>query len=444
MPITNYEAALISVMSSHRATKYISCLQGNTLSKHHERAQYLEKQGWITLPTSEELTINEQGYFGVAYYRENDDETIEVAFGHRGTCFGFDADGIGNILADIEIAQQKSPKILSSAIKYILDSLNNLSKNMGREISRITNTGFSLGGYIASAVTAKVHKNCNQDTSNKYYAISFDGPGIGPIVLDMDTVDLARLTPHIANYLATPNLVNTCNKQIGLIRGIAKVFNKHPKSNVEFKIEFSNLGFAPIKNLPTEHSIDDFSRQLEKYKDQKNRTSSCNTAMAELMTTANSHNLEAVIKYMESNNNKVTCCNVEQWPAATNLFIYGKDPLAFQQFYAINTGNWLGNIVLNTAGIVLQTAKATIASTLWEITKYSNNEGEWLGIIGIEHKRSNNVIYPVIQSVSTAQLITQRNDNIFNSNDRNNAAIVHESKIEQISSNQQPATPGLR
>ena len=406
MPITTYECLLISIMSLHRASNYLDALKDDAKITHERREKYLRDYGWKQLITSEEHNITAHGYFGVAYYRINSNGTAEVAFGHRGTCFGLSDEGKGNVLADIEIAQQKQPKILTQAAYLYVDKiLPNPTNGSGWEIegipiTHITHTGFSLGAYIAGACTARF--------STKYvYATTFDGPGISPIVAEANRAQVAR---RITNYVATPNLVNTCNIQVGQVHEMQGIFALHPKESVKFETIFTNLVFAPSPLSSSKRSRSNFNQRVKETQDNQHRVKSLNIAQAELTTTHNSHSLESIISHVERNNEILRTRAVQQWPSANNTFIYGPEPTVPDKFYGFKTNNWAGAF-FNALSIAVQTCKTALVSMLWELTKHYNADGELVGVIGIKHNRSNKIEY--LPTAPSAQLMVIRSDSLF-------------------------------
>ena len=90
-----------------------------------------------------------------------------------------------------------------------------LKDNHGwNEKIKIIHTGFSLGGFIAAAC---VLENFN---ANNIYAVTFDSPGYDFLVVPK--ININQKEKYIVNYVAYPNLVNTCQKHIGKIIQIFK------------------------------------------------------------------------------------------------------------------------------------------------------------------------------------------------------------------------------
>ncbi len=212
----DYHYALCCSMASNREDRFLKSL-GDKKESHLIRELTLECFGWEPLKTSKEFNIGEeQGYFGVAYYKlSKKTKSCEFIIAHRGTCF----DEVGNILADIAIAERKKPIILEEAIKYVTSLFEGRNFYDGSipptktfkvgdfKITKITYTGFSLGGFIAGACASLTQYPITK-------AVTFEAPGISAL----DGIDKDRVKNKIINYVTRPNLVNTAGLHIGEIR----------------------------------------------------------------------------------------------------------------------------------------------------------------------------------------------------------------------------------
>jgi hypothetical protein len=95
--------------------------------------------------------------------------------------------------------------------KNIMDSIH---KSYGWDQNiKIIHTGFSLGGFIAAACVIKKY-----DTNNRY-AVTFDSPGYDYLLPSKPN---EKFKEHFINYVAYPNLINTCQSHIGKIIQIFK------------------------------------------------------------------------------------------------------------------------------------------------------------------------------------------------------------------------------
>ena len=213
IPKEHKDFLLICTMASYGEGRFLNQLRDEKLEEHKRRERDLIDNGWKPLSTSEELQVTGEGYFGVAYHKfwrdEDDSIYAEVVIAHRVTCF----DEKGNILADIQIAQQRPPKILQVAKVYIAELFALINSNgftiegrrtfQKRPIRQITHIGFSLGGFIAGACACL--SRCNY-----VRAVTFDAPGAAYL----EFTGRNKKSDRVINYVTVPNLVNTCNRVI--------------------------------------------------------------------------------------------------------------------------------------------------------------------------------------------------------------------------------------
>jgi hypothetical protein len=381
MPITPYEYALLCSMSSYRASDIWSELEKDVQDKQKKREKTLLHLGWHPLPTSEEYSgESHHGYFGVAYWHQSHDGRVELVFAHRGTCFSLDK--VGNVLADIAIAAEQTPAILEETARYI-GYINKKISKWPVIPTQITHTGFSLGGFIAGAVTALTDK---QDVR----AVTFDAPGVDYLP------DKHHSAPRrIRNFVSHPNLVNTCNQHVGSVSHIPLSRPSAPKSH-DFTLDLQDLGLMGPKNLPRRHN----SRQLQTWLSQSERHSDKSKATLKatqrLVETCDSHDLERIIKYMEYNDDHTlhTAKPVYHWPTAQNELIYG--PREKSDIQMISTPTAWGptvGLIMNLFVAVLQTAKSVATGLLWELTKKTDETGRTVGLTGIRHSCYDHVYY---------------------------------------------------
>lgn len=338
----HYEYALMCIMSSHRHSSYLGPLkkQDKEFKKHTSREQYLLDKGWQPLKTSEEYGITQHGYFGVAYYKVRD-EGIEIVVAHRGTCFS----ETGNLVADKEILEREKPKILKEAVSpYEQTLIADFKKTQhSKKITRITHTGFSLGGFIAGACVA-LTKN------TRVYACTFDAPGID--FLDYDRADISK-EKRIVNYVIEPNLVNTANKHLGPVRKLCL-----------------DLGLPQQKPVDKFLDIVNFS------------------ALDQLFNTQYSHNLDRFLSICDKTRN-LFYRKVNHWPYAINTTRYSSTPpRSKKEMYGIG-GDGYGVFLVNLGLAIFQAGAIELAQAVWERTQ--TKEGK--GFIGVWHKRSNTVDY---------------------------------------------------
>ena len=387
-----YQCLLFCSMSSHKETRFLNKLRGEYKNTHEAREKRLTDHGWIPLSTSEELLIsNLHGYFGVAYYKlDNVSKTAEIIIAHRGTCF----DEKGNILADIAIAEGQGSEILKeAAFKYVTKLFEGRNFYDGSflptkkiliddefEITKITHTGFSLGGFIAGACAGLTQYSITE-------AITFDAPGIGNLV--ENTPEIAS---RIKNYVTKPNLVNTCNMYIGDVSEITMPFEPLQQTEgIDFKVNLSDLGFGHSTRLPSNHTFSDLEKWSKENDKKQQKQIWVNAAFSEINHTVRCHNLDTIITAIEKKG-KWETRKVYKWPSADNEFIYGEEPDTLSSLTHFGC-NDIGAIIFSTIAIGVQLAKQVGSSLAWQITQTYDENGRSIGVVGINHTRSNKIYY---------------------------------------------------
>lgn len=231
---------------------------------HHELLLFCKMSdkysGWNSLETSEQKKIGTQlGYLGRAYFKEVKDG-VHLVIAHRGTCFN----EWGNILADVSIAAQKQPIILKSALEYQSCLLEEFMKH--KNIESLTHTGFSLGGFIAGALTV----------NSKASAVTFDSPGIAYLSFDEKQKNSIK-KGQIINYVTIPNIVNTCNEHLGEIRQLKMnpplEYNHVARCKISLNLKellhkqvitFMDEGKEQILNTLNSHNLDNIKHSVIK------------------------------------------------------------------------------------------------------------------------------------------------------------------------------------
>jgi len=379
------ECALLCSMASNRESRILGVLEGEAKAIHQRHEEKLRSWGWEAMDTSEELNIEKtHGYYGVAYYKlDSKEKSAEIVIAHRGTRF----DEHGNILADIAIAKKNEPRILrESAFLYVKTLFNDIdfyngslepTKKLSLDeftITKITHTGFSLGGYIAGACVGLTQYTIKR-------AITFDAPGISNLITDKSQVNL-----RIINYVTKPNLVNTCNEQVGIVREIASNFDSsHSDEAIDFTFYPHDIGLGEIELPNISHSGAELEKLLNENKRKSQQRKWTTIAMNELNSTKESHNLGKIIISIE---NDVGYHDIYKWPSANNEIIYGEKPRVPSSIAHFGAGN-VGAFILSAFAIGLQISQGIASDILWEITE---NQQE-MGVIGFGHKRQNKVFY---------------------------------------------------
>ena len=169
----------------------------------------------------------ESGYYGILYINHAQQQMV---LAHRGTkiegknkleqLFGLfrrqDSDlqtDIKGILGKEIVGQQLiAYKAMKSAVKCAL-----------QYSYRLSTTGHSLGAWLAEMTGYYCHRDFNY---SQIKIVNFDSPGSAAHMTEFDSniknheteLDLKNI--DITTYLSPPNLVNSCNQHIGVVRQI--------------------------------------------------------------------------------------------------------------------------------------------------------------------------------------------------------------------------------
>lgn len=218
----------------------LMCKGSKNFIEDHEKM--LKEKNLHRLRSSFDENINKSnGYLGTSYVKLiNDSKNIKkLVIAHGGTNF----DQMGNIIADLDIAQRKEPEIINDAIDFEHKVLNYVKASFSLEESfQIIHTGFSLGGFIASACVIK-------NNIYKCYGVTFDSPGQNYLVKNESVRNY-----KIVNLVTHPNLVNTCNKHVGKIYQIYEP--TLDESFLNIKSSILKL-IQEVKNTLRTHCLDD-------------------------------------------------------------------------------------------------------------------------------------------------------------------------------------------
>jgi hypothetical protein len=359
--ISDYDCILFCMISSYRESRIFSELDQKTKQLYQNRLKLLLDKGWHALPTTEELNIGREfGYFAVAYYKlHNETKTVEIVIAHRGTCF----DELGNVLADLAIAEGLQPLILKDAVfRYVSEVYCKGVHCNGEvyDVKKITHTGFSLGGFIAGACAGLSEYEITD-------AVTFDAPGIGNL-----KVDEKKVEKRIRNYVTVPNLINTCNVHIGEVRQLIIPAYElvSQKEHVEFSVAFTDLENPGNLKTPKNSNLG---------------------IINEINSTIRTHNLPDIRRYVESNTNW-KYRTIYRWPVASNVIVYGEVPKIPKTMKHFGTSNgW--EVFLSTIAIGVQISKFLGSSVIWKLTRRVNEAKKVVGVIGMHHKRSNRIFY---------------------------------------------------
>jgi hypothetical protein len=154
--------------------------------------------------------LQNDSYFGAAYYFPVTDEMFHVVIAHRGTVLTF-----GNIMDDLLLALQIAPDAFELSAKPFTKYVKNLLTSKFPKIFSIyVHTGHSLGAIHTELCVANESANA--------LGVTFESPGSKPIIVDLVSkgklpIDaIARACLYVNTYNADVNAVNSCNEQISM------------------------------------------------------------------------------------------------------------------------------------------------------------------------------------------------------------------------------------
>lgn len=201
-------------------------------------------EGWRSYMDSP-AELNTNGYFGGAYIND-DNSTIVIA--HRGTDDGYDLANDAT-LAIISAISQFS----NSAVPFINLVQNKLT--LDALSPQITYTGHSLGAALAELSSAY----------DNVAAITFDSPGIAPVISDMVTAGqlppdaLINANNNVITYNAAPNLVNTLNPHVGKLY---RVYPPYDVSTIDSLPDPASPAAYSLFTLNNQHKMGGILRQF--------------------------------------------------------------------------------------------------------------------------------------------------------------------------------------
>lgn len=208
----------------------------------------LPPSGWQLLHSH--TGSDRDGYLGACYVRNLLTTNARAVFVHRGTVLNL-ADGLGNLINDIELAMGCIPLQVASAKELVQAASEKILKiykddaNGGvlAQYLRFTSTGHSLGAVISDCVAM-----------GGVPSITFENPGSKPNMQNMFNamgIPAALQSQFFSQakmlyraYQGGVNIINTCNEQAGMVFRILNVTYK-------FSSTFdSMLGllFPPVEN----------------------------------------------------------------------------------------------------------------------------------------------------------------------------------------------------
>jgi hypothetical protein len=173
-------------------------------------------EGWGIIARSIDIEIDNDHLLKSAAYFNRDNKTIIIAT--VGSNFTLTKQGYHDVIDDAFIATGNIvPKF--NDVKQFINTLIDLVGRDELNEYKIITTGHSLGSVL-SDLTAVYAKSKGLNVSE---SITFDNPGSRPIIEKLlnkpeykkFTVDNLISEINFENYTAAPNIVNTCNKQMG-------------------------------------------------------------------------------------------------------------------------------------------------------------------------------------------------------------------------------------
>ncbi|GFR28392.1 uncharacterized protein TNCT_638791 [Trichonephila clavata] len=195
-------------------------------------------------------TNRPNGYSGAAYWNPDTQQVIIVHSGTKNTG-GWDADLCGVFLNE-HVAQIDSAITFTDKIISVLKEINDDNKKEGKQIPYIQLfiTGHSLGAWLApiTAFSAKYLKKKGdyfvanpkfEETGYHASTVIFDGPGCEEMLRRIQRSIMKRYGPSfinsldIINYLSVPNVINTCNPQVGEVYRLFINLSQEDKKHLE-------------------------------------------------------------------------------------------------------------------------------------------------------------------------------------------------------------------
>jgi hypothetical protein len=255
-----------------KAAKFIKTT-GCYKQKDFEECFVTNHQGWGVIARSSDFKIENDHLLKSAAYINHNSKTIVIAT--VGTNFTINKQGFCDIIDDIHIVSGKIVPKFADVKNFVDQLIKVVGKEKLNEYKIIT-TGHSLGAVL-SDMTAVYAKSKGLNVAE---SITFDNPGSKPIIENLlKQTPFSNLTTNglkneinFETYTSTPNIVNTCNEQIGTHYFAAqKKTIKKAKfdAGISFVSMFYNTGKFLVKTLKNftnnniEHRLDKVIFRLE-------------------------------------------------------------------------------------------------------------------------------------------------------------------------------------
>jgi hypothetical protein len=185
------------------------------LNKHISNPKSILPSGWRILLDSDKIAgLKETGYHGYAFVNHNTKEFVIASSGTNKGERGIE-DFLADLASDFQILSGEVPaQLTDGALPFARGAL----AQHYHPSYKIYFTGHSLGAVLAEL--SKVYFDANGYALNSQ-AVTFDSPGSMPILAHLGYEGNTPL-PGITIYNGAPNVINTCNKQAGLVHQLYK------------------------------------------------------------------------------------------------------------------------------------------------------------------------------------------------------------------------------
>jgi hypothetical protein len=225
---------------------------------------------WKTLLTTNEVHLSKFGFYAAVFVNE---ETKEVVIANRGTEISLtDPKGtLFDIFNDAQLYLGQTPIQFTYAADKFVDKVIEKLGNTATDYKFVT-TGHSLGSVLATLESAKL-------ATLGFYVVAsvgIDNPGSKPILehyikgygLNLDPQNL-----DIEVYNSPPNLINTCNPQIGKVTQL----DMPEVNNTITALCSTSLGYylgggylQSANATLVNHSLSNITQYIDKYSDADN------------------------------------------------------------------------------------------------------------------------------------------------------------------------------
>ena len=171
---------------------------------HYQQTSLLPS-GYKLLFSSDELSLSDDGYYGISAINQRDKQIIICNAGTK-----IDPDKLHetlfDIVSNIQIFNNEMPQQYKHALKFAQHSLEKMPAKYN-----ITITGFSLGAVLADLISFQL-----SSSYPNLHSITFENPGSLNLINEHFAIDALGLSAVFKTYnSAVPNLVNIFGEQLG-------------------------------------------------------------------------------------------------------------------------------------------------------------------------------------------------------------------------------------